>query len=151
MNKVQIKDTENKGKGIFATELIKSGDLIFDWEKGGIIYEKDKASDLPVEAKDYAIQFAEHTWIDTEDFGRWINHSCAPNSGINGLYKLVAIQDIQPDEEIVWDYDTTENSDWEIKNCECGSERCRKWIHGYQFLPDEIKQEYTDFTSDWLK
>ena len=151
MSSIKIVETNSKGKGVFATNLIKTGELIFDWE-AGIIYEVKKASELPMDAKDYAIQFAENKWIDTMEFGRILNHSCLPNTGIKGLFKLIAIKDIQVGEEIVWDYDTTENSDWELPGeCKCNSVRCRRVIKGYRYLSDELKEEYKDITSDWLK
>jgi SET domain-containing protein len=149
--RINIIHSENKGRGVFAVNLIKPGDLIFDWEKNGIIYEVEKASDLPQEVKDYAIQIASNKWIDTAGFGRTLNHSCSPNAGIKGLFKLVAIRNIQPEEEIVWDYDITENSDWVMQECRCASDRCRKLIHGFRFLSDETKEEYKEITSDWLK
>lgn len=148
--KTEVKHTENRGYGLFATELIKAGELIFDWSNG-IQYQADKASNLPFDVKDYAIQWGPDEWMDTTNEGRWSNHSCSPNSGIHGLFELRTLRDLQVGEEIVWDYDTTENSDWEMKDCKCGSLRCRKWIHGYRFLPDEIKNEYWAYTSDWIK
>ncbi len=152
MVKATISETETKGQGVFATQFIETGKIIFDWEDGGIIFEASRASMLPNEVKNYAIQFDREKWIDTEKFGRYLNHSCSPNAGIHGLYKLVAIKDIQPGEEIVWDYDTTENSDWIMPGgCNCMSPRCRKIIKGYQFLPEKLKEEYRDITSDWLK
>jgi SET domain-containing protein len=148
--KLEIKSIENKGKGVFATELIPAGELIFDWA-GGPVYEAENAMDLEKDIRDYAIQFEDHKWIDTDGIGRLLNHSCSPNSGVQGLFQIRAMRDIQAGEEVVWDYDTTENSNWEMKDCKCGSERCRNWIHGYRYLPDELKEEYLAYTSDWLK
>lgn len=148
--KTEVKHTENRGYGLFAVEPIKAGELIFDWSNG-IPYQADKASNLPFDVKDYAIQCAPDKWMDTTNEGRWSNRSCSPNAGIHGLFELRALCDLEPGEEILWDYDTTENSDWEMKDCKCGSPRCRKWIHGYRFLSDEIKKEYQSYTSGWIK
>lgn len=149
---IKVRETKNKGKGIFATSLIKRGEGIFDWEEEGIFYNVEKASDLPGNIKDYAIQYDVNKWVDTKGLGRILNHSCEPNAGIKGLYKLIAVRDISPNEEIVWDYDTTENSDWVMKGeCQCGAARCRKIIQGYRFLPQELKKEYMEITSEWLK
>ena len=48
----------------------------------------------------------------TEDFGKWINHSYTPNSIVhyhekNNRYYIVAIRDIDLDEEITIDYNDT--------------------------------------------
>lgn len=148
--KLIVKDTTDREKELFAEEKINKGELIFDWEENGIVYGVEKASDLPAIAKNHAIQFAPHKWIDSS-LGRNVNHSCNPNAGFKGLFKLVAMRDIEADEEIVYDYDMTENSDWVMEGCRCGSENCRKIICGYRFLPDEIKEKYCEYTSDWLK
>ncbi len=151
MVRIEIHKAGDKGQGIFALRQIIKGEVIFDWEINGFIYKAPKASDLPGNLKDYAIQFERDSWIDTNDFGRYSNHSCTPNAGIQGLFKLVALRDIAKDEEIVWDYDTTENSDWVMENCKCGSNRCRGTIRGYRYLPEDLKKEYLNITSDWIK
>lgn len=148
--KTFIQQTPDRGKGLFAKEKIAKGEVIFDWE-GGPIYEANKISNLPKEIQDHAIQFAPDKWIDTSGVGRYTNHSCEPNSGIRGLFKLVALRNILPGEEILWDYDTTENSDWVMEECLCGSLDCRKIVRGYRFLPAEYKRKIMDYTSDWLK
>ena len=59
----------------------------------------------------------------------FVNHSCEPNSGI--VFKserifLVAIKDIEPDEEITWDYCTTIfQTGWSML-CDCREPACRK-------------------------
>ena len=150
--KVEIRTIKDaRGRGVFVTKFIKKGEIILDWELGGIVYEAERATDLPKEARDWAIQFETHKWIDTKGLGRWINHSCEPNSGIKGLFKLMAMRDLVVGEEVLWDYDMSENSDWVMEGCRCGSKTCRKLIHGYRFLPDLKKKEYELYISDWLK
>jgi SET domain-containing protein len=148
--KAEVRQTENRGKGLFAIEPVLQGEEIFDWE-GGPVYEAQSIFDLPKEIQDHAIQFREHAWIDTSGVGRYSNHSCEPNAGIRGLFKLVALRDIEAGEEITWDYDTTENSEWQLEECKCGSAQCRKNIRGYRFLSNEVKEKLKDRTSDWLK
>lgn len=75
----------------------------------------------------------------------YINHSCKPNSGLvvaNGGASFRAIRDIEPGEEIVWDYSTTQvDKDWSMK-CNCGASSCRKRIAYFRSLPSEIKKLY---------
>ncbi|QKF94639.1 SET domain-containing protein [Fadolivirus algeromassiliense] len=56
----------------------------------------------------------------TDDFGKWINHSYNPNSIVhynekNNKYYIVAIKDINPDEEITINYNHTP---WFIKKAQ---------------------------------
>ncbi len=79
--KAFVKDTERYGKGVFAKEPIKKGEVIAVFD--GDIYEADKCSDLPnqlpLKVRDHAIQVAENRWQDSNGFGRFMNHSCEPN------------------------------------------------------------------------
>jgi len=53
-----------------------------------------------------------------------VNHSCVPNCGMQGNFKIVAMRDIKSGEEITIDYAMVENSDYELE-CSCGSKTCR--------------------------
>lgn len=146
--KVIVKDTEFMGKGLFADKGIKKGEIIADWT-GSKIYEADKCSSLPKGVADYAIQFEEHKWIDTESIGRYINHSCEPNCGIKGKFQIVTMRDIREGEELTFDYEMTEDSDWRM-SCQCGSKSCRKIIGTYKNMPNEVREKYKEYISEWL-
>lgn len=71
------------------------------------------------------------------------NHSCAPNAGIDGDLDLVALQDIAPGQEILWDYSTTMDVDgWSMPECRCGSAACRGTIGPFKTLPPEVALRY---------
>lgn len=147
--KVIIKETGTIGKGLFAIEDIKKGEIIADWT-GGPMYEAKSCMSLPTrEISDHAIQCEEHTWIDTEGLGRYSNHSCKPNYGIQGKFKLVAMRDVKKGEWLTWDYEMTEDSDWKMK-CKCGTPSCRKLIEAYKNMPKRLKKKYKGHTSEWL-
>ncbi|MBI3333939.1 SET domain-containing protein-lysine N-methyltransferase [Candidatus Pacearchaeota archaeon] len=145
---VEVRKTGKYGKGVFAKRNIEKGELIFNWE-GGKIYTAEKCLDLPKEIADHAIQFEEHKWIDTNGFGRYANHSCNPNSGFTGKFKLAAMREIKKGEEILWDYEMTENSNWKM-NCKCGEKDCRKVIGAYNNMPESVRQKYNRYISTWL-
>lgn len=153
MRNFEIKNSK-WGLGLFAIRDIKKGELIVDWNDGtGQVYELASVFDLPKFAANHAIQFDEHNkWIDHPE-GRSINHSCVPNCGWDGRFKLVAMRDIGKGEEIFLDYDTMEDSEWEMpQECDCGSDRCRKRIRGFRFLNKENIDEYMKgkYISEWL-
>ncbi len=79
-----------------------------------------------------------------------ISHSCEPNCGIKNKTVLVAMRKIKKGEELSYDYDMTENSDWSME-CSCGKPSCRKIIRGYRYLPEEKRKEYNGYISEWLK
>ena len=150
--KLVRKETQQYGKAVFATEDIEKDEVIAYWD--GPVYEVQNNSDLPNDpplfVADHAIQFEKHKWRDSDGLARYLNHSCEPNCGIKGLFTIVAMRKINKGEEVTWDYEMTEDSDWEMV-CKCGSPHCRKLIRAYRFMPPEIKEKYKDYTSDWLK
>ena len=57
------------------------------------------------------------------------NHSCDPNAGFDEGGRLVARRDIEPGDEISYDYTAhpVPASPWNFR-CVCGAEKCRGWI-----------------------
>lgn len=57
------------------------------------------------------------------------NHSCDPNASFDEGGLLVAVREIEPGEEITYDYvaHPLPASPWNFK-CGCGAERCVGWI-----------------------
>ena len=146
--KVEVKDTGKYGLGLFAAKNIKQGEVIVDFS-GGNMYKAEKCSELPKEIADHSIQFEEHKWIDTKGIGRYLNHSCEPNCGVKDKFRFVAMRDISIGEELTFDYEMTEDSDWRM-NCHCGSQYCRKIIGAYRNMPEETRKKYKGYISDWL-
>ena len=107
--KVRIKKSKI-GKGLFAIKRIRRGSLIIDYFQGKgkflCLHDYDR---LYNNGFDYDIQidddlfFAPISKKDLQD-ADYLNHSCNPNCGINGSFKIVALKDIEPWEEITFDY-----------------------------------------------
>jgi SET domain-containing protein len=132
------------GKGIFAKGSIKNGEVVLKFT-GPIVTEKQ------AEERDTAkygkvigngLQIGHDKYIYLDDPGRMVNHSCNPNAGIRGDTVLVAIRDIEKDEEIRFDYSTTmDEDDWTMR-CKCGEKNCRKEIKDFKYLPKETREKY---------
>ena len=146
---LEVRETGIYGLGLFATQDIPEGEVVYDFSQGRI-HEAEKTSTLPKEIADYAVQFDEHKWVDTAGIGRYLNHSCEPNCGIRDLFKVVAMRNIATGEQITFDYEMTEDSDWTIE-CKCGSASCRKIIGTYKNMPVETRKKYNGYISEWLK
>lgn len=77
----------------------------------------------------------------------YINHSCEPNCYMHIVGKrafLYSLHFIPAGTELTFDYSTTCTSspdDWAMK-CLCGTFKCRKYITGFDFLPETLKNEY---------
>ena len=148
---VEIRQTATKGTGVFATRPINPGELIAEFI--GNEYIAARESELPAIMADRSIQTGPTTYVFAENrLAEKINHSCQPNCGVREKTKIVAIYPIKAGEEICWDYRMSENSDWVLENCLCGTERCAHRIEGYDSLPEDICQEYLQkgAISTWL-
>lgn len=144
--KVKARKTDKYGMGIFAEEPLATGEHIASFN--GEIYD-NKPLHWNIDLENHCIQFEEEKWRDSAGIARLINHSCEPNAGIKNLFDVVAMREISPGEEITWDYGMSEDSKWEME-CLCNTSSCRKTIGNYQKIPEEIKEKYTGYISEWL-
>jgi hypothetical protein len=95
------------------------------------------------------VQTGEHTHITLQpEFLQYTNHSCEPNVFFDtSTMQLIALTAIQPGDELVYFYPSTE---WDMKqpfDCLCGSHKCLHKIKGAAYLSDVVAQQYrlTDF------
>lgn len=142
------------GRGLFAAADISKGETVAEFD--GEIYVAESASKLPNNSplfvRDHAVQFSD-TQYRYSKYGVLINHSCDPNCGINGngaSFRIVAMKFIKKGEELTYDYEMTEDSDWRMEECQCGSSFCRKVIGAYRNMPMETKKKYRGFVADYL-
>ncbi|MDP1629110.1 MAG: SET domain-containing protein-lysine N-methyltransferase [bacterium] len=144
--KVIVKETGKYGKGLFAREKIFKDEIIAEFD--GKIY--DSSTNWTKELEDHVIQFSKNNWRGSNGIARLINHSCEPNCGIKDLFKIVSMREISPREEVVWDYEMTENHTWRME-CKCGHSSCRKIIGAYDNMPQNVRGKYGDYISEWLR
>jgi len=145
--KAVVKETEKFGKGVFADKKILKGEVVAEFD--GPIYDWDYEG-WNQELYDHVIQFEEKKWRDSKGIARWINHSCNPNCGIKELFKVTAMRNIMPGEEITWDYEMTEKHPWWRMKCECGNVNCRKEIGNFENMPKKVRDGYKGYISEWL-
>jgi len=70
-----------------------------------------------------------------------MNHSCDPNTWFVGDTKMTARRDIEPEEELTYDYCTTDTVDhpW---ICGCGSDLCRGQILPTDWKLPDLRERY---------
>lgn len=142
-----LRQTKKFGKAVYTNKTIKKGELVAEFD--GIFYDDD-FEEWTRDLQNHTIQCGKDRWRDSKGLARYINHSCDPNCGIKGLYKVVAMRDIKKGEQITWDYEMTEKSDWWKLKCKCGAKECRKIIGNYKNMPKEVREKYKGFISRWL-
>ncbi len=155
-SKIERRKSSHSGEGLFVKEKILKRELIIDFSTGpGTILNKEQAKKLFETGYDYMLQTGDGTYFaatnesELED-ADFLNHSCDPNCGINGSLRIVALRDIKPGEELVFDYAMNESSEFEM-GCNCGSKNCRKIITGNDWKDPELQKKYDGFFSECLQ
>lgn len=134
------------GNGVFAAMDFMPNDTIHEFRGPFLTFAQALAKGpvfgadpIQIDEKEYAAAY-----IDTQEPGRSINHSCDPNAGIMNNSILVALKPIQQNEEITFDYSTTMDEDCWTMVCHCLSAQCRGVIRDFKYLPPETQQRYLE-------
>ena len=92
---MEIRNSINGGKGLFATKKYLKDEIIY--VLSGKIYDEPSRETIHIGDN-------KHIY---DDYGIYINHSFTPNIYVNN-YELIALRDINIDEEIMFNYNDTE-------------------------------------------
>ncbi len=142
--------------GLIARARIGCGTLIIDYSGGaGVFLRGDALAQIEQTVGDYDVQVDDDLFfvpnrleqIEAADF---VNHSCEPTCGFRGSLQLVALRDINPGEEITFDYAMSESADYFL-DCTCGTASCRKKISGQDWQRPELQVRYRGYFSPYLE
>jgi SET domain-containing protein len=145
------------GYGLFVVEKISKGELVIDFsEAPGKHINTEQTQEFYGKGEDYMIQvdddlfFAATNQEELED-SDFLNHSCDANCGIKDKLKIVAMRDIEPSEEICFDYAMSESDPEYQMKCECGSKICRGKVTGNDWKIKDLQKRYKGFFSDYIQ
>ncbi len=137
--RIQVRRSGVHGKGVFAVLPIARDELVIEY-RGEVITWREALRRHPHDPKDPNHTFYFHIddkhVIDGKVHGnaaRWINHACTPNceaDEVDGRVFIKALVDIQPGEELFYDYGLVIDERYTKKlkklfECRCGSPHCR--------------------------
>jgi SET domain-containing protein len=151
--KALVRESPIHGKGLFAVEPIKQGEIVC--VKGGHIFDREKLAEATRVLGPAEIQITNDLFIgplteqDRDGSMIFSNHSCEPNIGVQGQIVFVALRDIEPGEELTHDWATTDDDDYEMA-CKCGSSSCRKIITGQDWRRIDLQKKYAGYMSWYL-
>ncbi|MCD4689055.1 MAG: SET domain-containing protein-lysine N-methyltransferase, partial [Desulfuromonadaceae bacterium] len=131
--------------GLFAKENFNSDDVIFSKTLTSLLDQPDKFS--------IQVDHNNHFNPNNEVLAK-TNHSCAPNTKITygkRTIKLVALKSVSIDEELTFNYLTTEYTLANPFKCNCGSIDCFQDIRGYRDLSPSQKQSLQPYVLNYLK
>jgi hypothetical protein len=151
--KVESRNSQIHGKGIFAISDISEGERIFVWS-GECYTDRKGAKQAQSEGKG-TMQWDEDIFsVETdvqEDLYR-VNHSCDPNTWMFDAFTVVARRNIPSGEEIVIDYSLlifNEPASGSL-DCNCGSDICRGKITDEDWKDPMLQERYKGHFTPWL-
>ena len=139
------------GRGSVAVDPIAAGEVVVAF--GGRAMTRDEFDLLPLGQQARSIQIEEHLYLagapepEPADF---INHSCTPNCGMRGSTVVVALRDIEPGEDLTYDYAMSDGSDYDEFECLCSTTTCRGKITGDDWMLPELQLRYRGYFSPYL-
>jgi hypothetical protein len=151
--KAAVKRSPIHGRGLFAVEPIRKGEIVA--VKGGYIFNRATLKGVAERLGPAEIQITEELFIgplsEHEREGSMIfsNHSCDPNIGVRGQVVFVAMRAIESGEELTHDWATTDDDNYDME-CNCGAATCRRRITGQDWRRKDLQQKYGDFMSWYL-
>lgn len=146
---IEIKETTDKGKGVFAKRSFKKGEFVFRYKKGKIVSGKeiDKLSEWE---SDHLDELDEDKFEVQHAPACFVNHSCDPNTITKGR-SYFALKLIKKGEEITVEYRSKGifKNKWE---CRCGSKNCKGYVISDFFtLPEQTQKLYLPYTLKIIK
>lgn len=153
--KAKVRKSHIHGFGLFAVKLIKSGEIVAI--KGGHIIREKMEERVPAAKDESYIQIEDKFYIgpirrsEVKGNKLFLNHSCEPNVGIRGQITFVAMRDIEPGEELTYDWamENAGGGNWKLK-CKCGSKLCRDVITGNDWKNPVLQKRYKGFFSVYI-
>ncbi|HLD98020.1 MAG TPA: SET domain-containing protein-lysine N-methyltransferase [Candidatus Nanoarchaeia archaeon] len=139
---IEIRSSGIHSNGAFASKFIPSGTKIIEYvgrkitkQESEDIADKEMESHLNDNSKGavYIFELNDEWDIDGNvdwNPAKYINHSCDPNAEIDIIDDkiwIIASRDINPGEEITYDY-AYDLENWEDHPCRCGSANCVGYI-----------------------
>lgn len=151
--KTEVRPSGTHGRGLFAVKAIRKGEVVSI--RGGHILPRRLPPRFRKPPGYWGYPIADgfvlgpRTKRETESVMMFLNHSCAPNVGIQGQILFVAMRDVRPGEELTIDY-AMFGGDPRPMRCGCGAAGCRGVITAADWRRKDLQRKYRGYFSSYL-
>ena len=133
-----VRSSEIHAAGCYTTRAIRKGQRVCEYD-GPRMSKKEADTRYQDRSVTYLIGYGESDGV-IDGFGAamFMNHCCEPNCETeeeNGRIFVVALRNIAPGEELVYEYNLWDSDD-ATQDCYCGKPKCR----GTMFSPAEVER-----------
>ncbi len=150
-SRAEARPAGEKGWGAFAVEPIPAGETVAAF--GGWVVPTSVLGTFSHDRQSRSIQVDVDLYLvsdETPEPGDMLNHSCEPNCGLSGQMLLVAMRDIDPGEELSFDYAMCDASDYDEFRCLCGKPTCREIVTGADWRDPVLQDRYAGWFSPYI-
>ncbi|XYI01582.1 SET domain-containing protein-lysine N-methyltransferase [Sorangium sp. So ce1128] len=154
-----IRHDASRGHGLFAARRIAQGEVIYSLEEEPHVLvtrahvERTWGARARAMFQRCAYPLTDETWvIPSKDPEEWrpLNHSCDPNSWMDGL-AVTARRPIRAGEEITFDHATMYTAKEAQLRCSCGAALCRGTWEGDDHLKPWFLERYGDHITEYVR
>lgn len=148
--KADIRSSPNRGHGLFAIGKFRHGEIVY--VMGGYVFTRPPSENTGSLFQRTEIQIGNSLFIGaihSDDSMIASNHSCDPNTAVQGQIIFVALREIVAGEELTHDWATTNDAVHAIQ-CRCGT-ACRRIITGKDWQQKDLQQKYRGMFSWYLE
>lgn len=151
--KAESRPSGIEGTGVFTKEKILKDEPV--GVLGGVIVHRKDIREYRGLMTQVGIQIDDDFFVapttreELEKYGVF-NHSCEPNIGFSSSTVFIAMRDIEPGEELVFDYAFCETA-YDGFDCRCGTKACRKRISPDDWQRKDIQEKYLKYFSPYLR
>ena len=152
--KTEIRHSDTEGRGLFAKEQIRKGEIVS--VRGGHIITRQMEKKIKKPDGYWGYPIADEFVLaplntqEVEDVMMFLNHSCDPNVGILGQIIFVAIRNIDSGEELTIDY-VMFGANKEPMRCNCRSSNCRGLITASDWKIKKLQEKYRGYFSSYIQ
>lgn len=156
--KLEVRDTEKYGKGVFAKENIKKDEILCVF--GGFIKSIIEEESLEGAVSDEGVQVSEEFCLgvlrsDDLENASFFNHSCNPNAGFKGQIFLVSMKNIGKNDQVLFDYamvlSKVKKAKFYKMKCFCGSKNCRGYVTDNDWKNRNLQKKYNGYFQWYLQ
>lgn len=129
------------GTGVFAATRIAAGSLVVSF--GGTATDWVGVTRLDPSRRSRSLQVDDDRFLagpPTAEPGEQVNHSCSPSCRLRNAVQLVAARDLEPGDEITYDYATSDTAPYDEFACDCLSASCRGTVRADDWADRRVQQ-----------
>ncbi len=147
--KLAVRHHALAGSGMFATEPIEVGELVWELNAGASIVTLAEYWALSWKEKKAYDQIGPDAFAEGTAEEYFWNHSCEPNCFSEDL-AMYAWRRIEAGEELTYDYGLAYPSIPFKIDCTCGSTRCRGVVTHEDYLLPEVQAQHAGHIPPWI-